>query len=890
MIKDFTFRLNGKTVKVSADEDASLLLVLRNDVGLNSLKTGCDGGQCYACSVLRNGIETTSCTVPVHAVDGCEIVTAEGFGETELSRALQAAFFEEQASQCGYCIPGMMIGANALLEQNPSPSVAQIKTGLERHVCRCGAHARIIAAVQRAANETQELAGRALAGREDQTEEQPAAGRVTYESAQRLTNPEAADSWVTVSPDGAVTAYCGKIDMGTGTRTAFVQLVAEELDVPIGKVDIVMGDTGATPDQGKTTASTGITIGAQPLQVAARETRAALMARAAKHLGIDLAELDARDGVIFAKTDDGKRVSYGDLIGNQPLEIDIEVVPGMAWGPSLKGKSALKSPKDYRYVGKSVRRQAIAEHITGAFEFVHNVRVPGMLHGRVVRPSSYGGKLISIDEDSIRNLPGVQIVRRGDFVGVVAEREDIAVRATRQLRVQWEHSEVLGEQRDQFAALRGARQIEEQVTFDKGDVTEAIASSAHTLEADFHLGYQLHAMLGPSCAVADVGSHGATIWSGSQWPQGDRADLAQMLELPFDDVRLIWREAAGSYGRLGCDDAAADAAIMSQIVGRPVRVQWTRADENGWEPVGAGVSISVKGALDGQGRLHAIDYRQWSASHSYAEKGNFVAWRLIGTAPGHDRLSGAIGDLPYDIENQRARCVFVEPTFRTIYFRCPGSFQSHFATESLIDELALMAGADPIEFRLPLLGERERAVLNAVKKLAGWKPGAHRKAIPAGERILKGRGVAFARHGVRATMVAIVADVSVDRETGRVLVTDVFVAQDCGLIVNPDGVLNQVQGNIIQAISRSVKEELRYSLARITSLNWYSYPVLRFSEIPEIKVDLISRDDMPPSPVGEVATVPTAAAIANAIFSATGKRLREVPFTPERVRDCPVDP
>jgi CO/xanthine dehydrogenase Mo-binding subunit/aerobic-type carbon monoxide dehydrogenase small subunit (CoxS/CutS family) len=874
MIRTFTFRLNGKAVKVSADEEAPLLFVLRNGLGLNGPKSGCDAAQCGACAVLRNGVETPSCTMPVYAADGSDIVTSEGLDQTEQTRALQTAFFEEQASQCGFCIPGMMIGAAALLANNPSPTVPQIKAGLERHICRCGTHSRIIRAVRRVASGAQPSTA-------------PSAGRVKHEAAAKSTKHEAADSWISVARDGRVTAYCGKIDMGTGVRTAFAQLVAEELDVPIEMVDVVLGDTGVTPDQGKSTASCGVMTGGQPLQVVARETRTALLARAAEHWNVDIARLDARDGAVFDTANPGKRIVYGDLIGNRPLRVDFEVIPGFPWGPSLKGKSPLKSPQEYRYVGTSVRRQAVADHISGALEYVHNVRIPGMLHGRVVRPSSYAGKLIAIDESSVAHIPDVQIVRRGDFVGVVAEREEFAVRAARQLKVQWTPSEVLYDPAVKFEELRKAKRIEEQVNIKAGDVDAALATSAKKIQADFHVGYQLHAMLGPSCAVADVRPGEATIWSGGQWPLGDRADIAKMLGLPVEKVRIIWREAAGSYGRLGCDDAAADAAVMSHAVGRPVRVQWTREDENGWEPVSTAQTMSVRGSVDAHGRIDALDYVQWSSGHSTSERGGSVAWRLLGTAPGYDRLSGYIRDLPYEVPNMRGRSIFVQPTFRTIYMRGPGSFQSHFATESFMDELAMLAGVDPIEFRLRHLPERDCAVVQAVARLADWKPGVGPRKPPAGERMLQGTGVAFTRHGQRATFVAMIAEVQVDRETGLVKVTKVCVAQDCGLIVNPDGVRNQLEGNVIHALSRSLKEEVRFTKARVTSLDWNSYPVARFSDVPEIKVDLIQRLDMPPSVVGEVASLAMPAAIANAIFDATGKRLREAPFSPARVRECP---
>jgi CO/xanthine dehydrogenase Mo-binding subunit len=475
------------------------------------------------------------------------------------------------------------------------------------------------------------------------------------------------------------------------------------------------------------------------------------------------------------------------------------------------------------------------------------------------------------------------MVRRGDFVGVVAEREYDAIRAAKALEVEWTKSEILYDERTQFADLRRAPVLQEQTNFNSGDVCAAIARGKRVLKADYNFAYQLHAILGPSCAIADVTRDAATVWSGTQWPHGLRGDLAQMLGLPLEQVRVIWREASGSYGRLGCDDAAGDAALMSQIVGKPVRVQWTREEEHGWEPVAAGATITVEAALGADGKLEAFDYVQWSSTHDNSERGNLLAWKLIGTAPGYDRLTGNIYNLPYDVAHKRGRSIFVEPTFRTIYLRGPGSVQSHFATETLMDELAEAAGVDPIEFRARYLADRDRAVLQAVAQLAQWTPRT-KPPRPANAPVLRGRGMAFARYGLRDTLAAIVADVEVERESGRVRVTRVHVAQDCGFMVNPDGVLNQVQGNIIHAVSRALKEELHYTHAHVTTLNWDQYEVLRFNEIPEIKVELIQRTDLPPSVVGEIASVPTPAAIANAIYEATGRRIREAPFTPARIK------
>jgi nicotinate dehydrogenase subunit B len=568
------------------------------------------------------------------------------------------------------------------------------------------------------------------------------------------------------------------------------------------------------------------------------------------------------------------------------LSLELGPVKESPWGPTIQGQFPLKSPRDYKVVGTSVPRIDIPAKIGGSFEYVHNVRVPGMLHGRVVRPPTFGAKLAAVDESSVKAIPGVRIVRRADFLGVVAPREEHAIRAAQDLKLQWEQpsSPPLPDKKSQYQELRAAPVVETQTGFNVGNAPAAIANSKIRVTADYQFPYQLHGMIGPSCAVADVRSDQATIWSGSQWPQGDRGDLAKLLGLPVERVNVVCRPGSGSYGRLGSDDAAADAALMSQAVGKPVRVQWMRYDEHGWEPVSPGMTMSIEAGLDDQGRIVGFDYTQWSISHATGERGNYLAWRLLGTAPGYNRNSGGILDLCYGFD-RRGRSVFMQPKFRAIYLRAPGAIQSIFAVESFMDERALKANADPVEFRMRHLNEqRDRDVLQTVARLADWQARLPAARSQSDKPVLSGRGVAMVKYGFGDTRVAMVIDVEVERASGRVRVVNVFVAHDCGIIVNPDGVQNQVQGAVLQGLSRSLHEELDYSRERVTSLDWMQYPILRFSEIPAIKIELINRPDLPPSAVGEISTIPTAAAVANAIADATGARIREVPFTPDRVK------
>jgi nicotinate dehydrogenase subunit B len=703
----------------------------------------------------------------------------------------------------------------------------------------------------------------------------------------RSVAPENLDSWLAIARDGTVTLYTGRVDIGTGTETVFAQFVAEELDVAIDRVRVVMGDTRLTPDQGKTTASQNVVRGSQPVRVAAAEARSTLMALAAERLGVSAGNLTTDNGWVRPKTASGGGVSYGDLIGDRSFSVTLELAGTTAQdisrGIMLKPKSPLKAFNEYKVVGTSVPRFDIPAKVAGTFEYVHNVRLPGMLHGRVIRPPAVGARLLSVAEDSVRAIDGAQIVRRNDFLGVIAPREEDAIRAASALRAEWSKSERLPDLAAIYRELPKQKVVSDELSFSEGDIAAGMAKGSRRLKATYDFPFQDHGMIGPSCAVADVKSDSATIWSGSQWPQGDRSDIAKMLGLPLARVQLIWREASGSYGRLGCDDAAADAAIMSQIVGRPVRVQWMRDDEHGWEPISPAMTMTIDGAVDENGRVTAFDYTQYSPSHSMGEKGNHLAWHLIGGAPGWGRMSGAAANLWYDIEAKRARNIYVEPWLRGIYLRSPGGTQSVFAYESFMSELAAAAGIDPLEFRLRNTPDaRDRDVLQAVARLSAWRQGTRPRNPDAA--ILTGRGLAMARYGVGQSRSALVVDIEIERASGRVALTRACIAFDCGLVLNPDGLANQIEGGLLQGLSRALHEQVRFDRQKVTSLSWDDYRILRFAELPEVQTQVIPRPDQPWGSAGEAGTVATAAALANAVFDATGKHPRRLPLNPENVK------
>ena len=706
--------------------------------------------------------------------------------------------------------------------------------------------------------------------------------------ADRSVDPESLDSWLAIARDGSVTVFTGRVDLGTGTEVAFAQFAAEELDVPIGRVRVIMGDTRLTPDQGKTTASLNIVRGSQPIRVAAAEARAALLRLASHKLGVPPADLEVVDGVVRPKFSPHRGVSYGELIGDRNFSITLELAGNTAEdisrGVMLKPKAPLKASADYKIVGVSIPRPDIPAKVVGTYEYVHNVRVPGMLHGRVVRPPAMGSRLLAVSDDAIRNIAGARVVRRNDFLGVVAPREEDAIKAARALQTQWTEIEPLPDIEKIYQELLTRPVVSDQMSYNEGDISAGLAKGAHKLKATYNFPFQAHAMIGPSCAVADVTSDRALIWSGSQWPQGDRSDIAEMLGLGLENVHLIWRAASGSYGRLACDDAAADAAVMSQMLGQPVRVQWMRDDEHGWEPISPAMTMTIEGACDQSGRITAFDYTQHSPSHSTGEKGNHLAWHLIGGAPGWGRMSGGAAALWYDIEAKRARNIFVQPWLRGIYLRSPGGFQSIFAYESFVDELAAITGIDPLEFRLINTSDgRDRDVLHTVARLSGWEP---RKAPnSAGDTaMLVGRGIALGRYGRGGpSRSAVAVDVEVERKSGKVRVTRACIAFDCGFVVNPDGLLNQIEGGLLQGISRTLYEQVRFDRKKITSLNWIDYPILTFNELPEVRTQLVPRPDLPWSSAGEAGQVAIAPAVANAVFDATGKRPRRLPLTPDYI-------
>ncbi len=690
------------------------------------------------------------------------------------------------------------------------------------------------------------------------------------------------DGFIAIDEAGRVTVYSGKVDLGTGIRTAMAQIAAEELCVPLDAVTVIQGDTALTPDQGVTFGSLSIQVGGMQIRQAAATAREALLDQAAGRLGLDRALLKAVDGVIAPSAGPGgsapaARVSYAEILGGKRLEL------------ALDAKAPLKPPAEYTIVGKSVARLDIPDKVTGRFTYMQDFKLDGMLHARVMRPPAMKAKLLSYNDWDCHKMPDyVGVVRKGDFLAVLSRTEWGAIRAARALATKWSDWSGLPEQAKLWEWVRSVKVNKTEQFQGVGDPAPALAAGgAKAFAASYDFPVQTHGSLGPSCAVAAYEDGKLTCWSASQATHLLRKQLANMLSLKIDDVHCIYLEGSGCYGRNGHEDAAADAALIAREVGLPVRVQWMREDEHGWDPKGPPTLLDHKGALDDRGVITA-----WQSEVFIPDRPKEIAVTLVAADlaalpkdeahPGNIHASLAI---PYAVPNIRCSAKWLAETpFRPSWIRTPGRMQNTFANESFLDELADAAGVDPIEFRLRNLTDaRGREVLERLAKLANWAPRAGSRE--AGD-VVRGRGVSYTKYELVRTYVAMVADVAVDRRSGEVKVERCYVAHDCGQIINPDGLRNQIEGNVVQTVGRTLFEEILFDRSTVTSRDWESYRTIRFPEVPAIAIDLIDRPGEKPWGAGEPTAAVVPSAIANAVFDATGIRLRSVPFTPHKVREA----
>jgi nicotinate dehydrogenase subunit B len=705
-------------------------------------------------------------------------------------------------------------------------------------------------------------------------------------------DPTVLDSWMAISKDGTVTVFTGKVELGTGVVTALSQIVAEELDVSFDKVYMDSGDTDTAVDQGVTAAARTVERGGVQLRQASAAARQELLKLASTRLDTPVDMLTVTDGVVSVVGNPSRKIAYGDLLGGKRFNIRITAA-GIGWDMKVAPEISAKNPKDYKIVGKSIPRVDLPEKFTGEFVYSQDASVPGMLHGRVVRPATSLSAPASIDESSIQNIPGVvKIVREGTFVGVVAETEWAAIQAAKALKITWSEPtlKMMSGPDEVFDYLKNTKSFKDTVVTNKGNPEAAFSQAQKKYEATYYFPFQLHGMMGPPCALADVKGDRATIWTGTQGPFRTRDSIARMLNVPPKNVHLLYQEGSGSYGRLESDDVAEDAALMSRAVGKPVRVQWMRADEHAWDPKGPAQLTTVRAGVDAQGNVVAWDFMDRSFPWSESDANPLLASSQIGIKPtGAGFLNGAGGGGQiYTFENQKvlvANIPWVQQgqwPLRTSNLRAPGDLARVFASESTIDEIAADSHMDPVQFRLRYLTSDKRIsdILIATAKKAGWTDHVSRSTPSTGTKV-PGRGVAVANRA--NTMTAAVAEIEVDKSTGDVTVKKITLGHDCGLIVNPDGLKNQIEGNVLQAVSRALLEEVKFDSTGQKNLDWNSYPVIRFEQVPDVEIVLTNRPEMQPLGGGEPSIVPVTAAIANAIFDATGARLRQVPFTPQRV-------
>jgi nicotinate dehydrogenase subunit B len=876
---EFRLTVNGAERSVTCEPDAPLLDVLRHDLGLAGPKFGCGMGLCGACFVLVGGRARASCDLPVSAVDG-PVTTVEGLagGDGRL-HPVQQAFIEEQAAQCGYCTSGMVVAAAGLLGERPAPSEREVREALDGNLCRCGTHGRIIRAVQKAAARAsggsavvvRRPAGQVLASQVPVAESGVPSGASPL-PAGLAANPVLA-RWVDFSRDGEVTIRIGKVEYGQGIWTALAQVAAEELQVDLARVRVAPVSTSTSPNEGVTAGSLSVHDSGSALRQACAQARDLLLDAAAARLGIPRGELAVADGQILADGPAG--LSYWTLAW-----------PGLLDRPA-EAPVPSRPPRDWSVAGRSAPRLDIPDKVTGRPRFLHDVVLPGMAYGRVVRPPARAADLTELPDLDLGRE--VVLVRDGSFLGVVAQTDRDAGRAAARVAraARWRTTPSLPDPQDLRGFLLSARSQEETVV-DK-PAGDAAGPGRRTVTAEFTRPFLAHASVAPSCAIARWDDGSVTVWSHTQGIFLLRAAIAAGLGLETGAVTVHYVEGAGVYGQNGADDVAMDAVLLARAVpGRAVRVQWTREDEMCWPPLGSAMLARLSAGLDAGGRIATWRQDVWS--------NGFVGRPTMGGDPRLLALTHLAGGRPmppapdlqpanwmgasrnsvpgYDIPGLHVtRHLLLDMPIRTSSLRSLGAHLNVFAIESFMDELAAAAGADPVAFRLAHLTDpRARQVLTEATRMAGWQNRARRDGT--------GYGAGVARYSGVAGYCAAVAEVQADTD---VRLRRLWLAVDVGRVINPDGVLNQVEGGAVQSASWTLREQVRFDRDRITSAGWDSYPILRFTEVPEVTVRVLDAPGEAEVGAGEVAQGPVAGAIGNAVADAVGVRVRDLPLTRERI-------
>ena len=718
-------------------------------------------------------------------------------------------------------------------------------------------------------------------------------------------------SWIVIHEDSTATFYVGKTDGGQGTGTAFRQMMSDELDIAFDKTSLIMGRTDITVDQGGSGGSDGIETDGQPMRLVAAEARRVLLELASSRFGVPVDQLAVSEGVIIVKADPSKRVTYGDLIGGKRFNVTLT-------GNNINattGVAKVKAVQDLKIVGQPLQRYDIPPKVDGSLKWAVDAKVPGMVHARNVRPPVAGAKLISIDESSVRGIPGfVKVVSKGNYVAVVCEREEQAIKASQQLKVEWQKpaTQPFPTSEDLYKYIRGATptsvtRSQTGIPDVTGDPDAALASAAKVIEAEYEFPFQGHTAIGPAHAMADPSNGQMTIWSNDMKSYGLRTGVADFLGMPREQVRVIWQEGPQLYGRTAADDAGFEAAFLAKELGRPVRVQWMRHEETAWDTKGPAFTFKLRGGLDAQGKLIALEYKARTVDYNhvgYNEPETVLIAQLMGRRPTPASGGAAPPSEMYAIPHRRRTTEVValpliwETPLRVGNLRDPNGPQTTFAGESFIDELAAAVKADPVEFRLMLLtgstdddnSFRRARSLAAVKAAAaeyGWDTRPSPKPLSSGT-ILTGRGISYCYRN--RTIVADIAEVEVNRENGHVWVKRLVCAHDCGLVINPEGLRRTIEGNLLYGLSRALYEEVQFDTEKVTSVDWISHPTLTHTDAPA-KIDVVlvngdpnpNRPDLPPYGAGESACRGMVASVANAIYDATGVRIRRVPFRSGRV-------
>ena len=705
-------------------------------------------------------------------------------------------------------------------------------------------------------------------------------------------HPTDLDSWLSIGLDGKVTLFFGKIDGGQGTDLAIGQIVAEELDVPMSSIEIVQGDSALTINQGGASGSTGVRFAGKAFRQAGAEARRVLLMRASERLSAPVERLTVNDGVVSVTGDAAKKISYAEILNGQGFQSKI------GWNDEYGNPLALTSPAkpkthtEYKVVGTPQKRMDVAGKVFGTSPWVGDIRVEGMVHGRMIRPPIAGASVVSVDESSIAHIPGAQVVRKGDFIGVVAPKEWNAIKAAQTLRVTWSDArEPFVEMRDLYTHIRNAPVTNRGGT-DRGEVDSAFARAARVVTAEYEFPFQSHASMGPGVAVADVRPEGVKVWTGTQKPHFAANGVAGCLGVPPETVRAVWIAGSGCYGRNDAGDVTMDAAMMSQIVGKPVRVQYMRHEGTGWDPKAPASIHRARAALDADGNLIAFDFyskgfSRLETNSSENRAGDTLAGMLTGQKGARQQVFNN-PDSAYTFANRRLSWETIGPflegasPLRTSHLRDPLGPQIHFASESFVDEIAFAAKADPVEFRLKHLNTpRDIAAIKAAAERSGWTYGPHGTRRGRRGDIATGQGIAYARRN--GTIVALVANVEVNTRTGAIRVPKITCAHDCGLVINPETLKLTLEASIVQGLSRAIHEEVRFDKRSVTSIDWQTYPIVEIQDAPEIDIVILNYPDQEALGAGESAMRPLVGAVANAVFEATGKRLRRAPVNPANI-------